>query len=237
MALTDVILAPYAAAKDVAQSMNPVMLAALVAVVVVVNVVAAKSWQARRSRLDARTSNNGDGLAFWLISRFDSVANFTAKLALASELMELPLPIGPVTDPVIAATIKSPQEYSDPAVQAWSQAVITTPAFVILTPQYNWGYPGQLKNLLDHLYSEWKNKPVVLVTYGGHGGSKCAEQLRVVLSGGFHINVVAHVGISLPKEFIRSSDRVDAADVPSFLAKCETQVDEAFATLLKCLQH
>ncbi|ETO58515.1 hypothetical protein F444_23109 [Phytophthora nicotianae P1976] len=217
MALTDVILAPYAAAKDVAQSMNPVMLAALVAVVVVVNVVAAKSWQARRSRLD--------------------VANFTAKLALASELMELPLPIGPVTDPVIAATIKSPQEYSDPAVQAWSQAVITTPAFVILTPQYNWGYPGQLKNLFDHLYSEWKNKPVVLVTYGGHGGSKCAEQLRVVLSGGFHINVVAHVGISLPKEFIRSSDRVDAADVPSFLAKYETQVDEAFATLLKCLQH
>ncbi|ETL81919.1 hypothetical protein L917_17832 [Phytophthora nicotianae] len=185
----------------------------------------------------ARTSNNGDGLAFWLISRFDSVANFTAKLALASELMELPLPIGPVTDPVIAATIKSPQEYSDPAVQAWSQAVITTPAFVILTPQYNWGYPGQLKNLFDHLYSEWKNKPVVLVTYGGHGGSKCAEQLRVVLSGGFHINVVAHVGISLPKEFIRSSDRVDAADVPSFLAKYETQVDEAFATLLKCLQH
>ncbi|KAG3164865.1 hypothetical protein PC128_g20042 [Phytophthora cactorum] len=37
MALTDVILAPYAAAKDAAQSMNPVMLAALVAVVVVVN--------------------------------------------------------------------------------------------------------------------------------------------------------------------------------------------------------
>ncbi|KAG7375756.1 hypothetical protein PHYPSEUDO_015346, partial [Phytophthora pseudosyringae] len=51
MSLADVILAPYATAKDVAQSMNPVMLAALVAVVVVVNVVAAKSWQARRSRL------------------------------------------------------------------------------------------------------------------------------------------------------------------------------------------
>ncbi|KAG6622841.1 NAD(P)H-dependent FMN reductase LOT6 [Phytophthora cinnamomi] len=52
MALTDAIFAPYAAAKDFAQSMNPVMLAALVAVVVVVNVVAAKSWQARRSRLE-----------------------------------------------------------------------------------------------------------------------------------------------------------------------------------------
>ncbi|KAG3011067.1 hypothetical protein PC120_g14669 [Phytophthora cactorum] len=60
MALTDVILAPYAAAKDAAQSMNPVMLAALVAVVVVVNVVAAKSWQARRSRLEVPRPETGD---------------------------------------------------------------------------------------------------------------------------------------------------------------------------------
>ncbi|KAG6948600.1 hypothetical protein JG688_00015019 [Phytophthora aleatoria] len=238
MALTDVILAPYAAAKDAAQSMNPVMLAALVAVVVVVNVVAAKSWQARRSRLEySPLLNNGDGLAAWLMARFNCVANSNTKLVLASELMELPLPIGPVMDPVIAAAIGSPQEYADPAVQAWSWAVTATPAIVILTPQYNWGYPGQLKNLLDHLYSEWKEKPVVLVTYGGHGGSKCAEQLQVVLSGGFHMNVVAHVGISLPKEFIRSSERIDVADVPSFLAEYETQVDEAFALLLKGLQH
>ncbi|KAG2766535.1 hypothetical protein PC129_g12911 [Phytophthora cactorum] len=184
-----------------------------------------------------RTSNNGDGLAAWLMARFNCVANSNTKLVLASELMELPLPIGPVMDPVIAAAIGSPQEYADPAVQAWSWAVTATPAIVILTPQYNWGYPGQLKNLLDHLYSEWKEKPVVLVTYGGHGGSKCAEQLQVVLSGGFHMNVVAHVGISLPKEFIRSSERIDVVDVPSFLAEYETQVDEAFALLLKGLQH
>ncbi|KAE9314960.1 hypothetical protein PF008_g19360 [Phytophthora fragariae] len=52
MALTDAVFAPYAAAKHFAQSTNPVMLAALVAIVVVVNVVAAKSWQARRSRLE-----------------------------------------------------------------------------------------------------------------------------------------------------------------------------------------
>ncbi|KAF1787607.1 Flavoprotein-like domain [Phytophthora cactorum] len=166
-----------------------------------------------------RTSNNGDGLAAWLMARFNCVANSNTKLVLASELMELPLPIGLVMDPVIAAAIGSPQEYADPAVQAWSWAVTATPGIVILTPH------------------EWKEKPVVLVTYGGHGGSKCAEQLQVVLSGGFHMNVVAHVGISLPKEFIRSSERIDVADVPSFLAEYETQVDEATALLLKGLQH
>ncbi|GMF44670.1 unnamed protein product [Phytophthora fragariaefolia] len=184
-----------------------------------------------------RASNNGDGLGAWLSARFDAVAKSDTKLVLASELMDLPLPIGPVMDPVMAAAIKSPEEYADPAVQAWSRTVTATPAVVILTPQYNWGYPGHLKNLLDHLYTEWKDKPVVLVTYGGHGGSKCAEQLQLVLGGGFHMDVVAHVGITLPKEFIRSPDRVGASDVPEFLAEYEPKIDEAFTLLLEKLQR
>ncbi len=32
-----------------------------------------------------------------------------------------------------------------------------------------------------HLYREWRDKPAMLVTYGGHGGTKCAEQSRQVL--------------------------------------------------------
>ncbi|OWZ23002.1 hypothetical protein PHMEG_0002180 [Phytophthora megakarya] len=180
-----------------------------------------------------RNSNNGNGLAAWLMARFNVVSQSDTKLVLASDLMELPLPIGPVMDPVIAAAVGSPQEYADPAVQAWSRTVTATPAFVILTPQFNWGYPGQLKNLLDHIYNEWKGKSVVLVTYGGHGGSKCAEQLKVVLGGGLHMNVVAHVGITLPMEFIRSSDRVGVTEAPAFLAEYEAQVDEAFTELLK----
>ncbi|KAL4162553.1 hypothetical protein PRNP1_003089 [Phytophthora ramorum] len=184
----------------------------------------------------ARTSNNGDGLAAWLMTRFNAVTTSRSKLVLASDLIGLPLPIGPVVDPVMAAAIASPRDYADPAVQAWSRLVSATPAVVVLTPQFNWGYPGQLKNLFDHLYNEWKGKRVVLVTYGGHGGSKCAEQLQMVLSGGLHMNVVAHVGITLPKEFIRSSNRVSATQIPEFLTEYEVKVDEAFAQLLKDLQ-
>lgn len=184
-----------------------------------------------------RTSNNGDGLASWLMARFNAVSKSNMNLVLASELLDLPLPYGPVVDPVIAAAIATPQEYADPAVQAWSRAISNTPAIVILTPQYNWGYPGQLKNLLDHLYTEWKGKPVMLVTYGGHGGSKCAEQLQLVLSGGFHMNMVAQVGITLPKEFIRHSDRVKVTDAPSFLNEYEAQVDDAFIQLLKSIHE
>ncbi len=40
-----------------------------------------------------------------------------------------------------------------------------------------------LKNALDRLYKEWSDKPLVIVTYGGHGGDKCARQLRQVAEG------------------------------------------------------
>ncbi|HUB84883.1 MAG TPA: NAD(P)H-dependent oxidoreductase, partial [Rhizomicrobium sp.] len=59
----------------------------------------------------------------------------------------------------------------------------------IVTPQYNWGYPAPLKNALDHLFDEWKNKPLLLITYGGHGGGKCAKQLRSVAKG-LHMKTV-----------------------------------------------
>jgi NAD(P)H-dependent FMN reductase len=63
----------------------------------------------------------------------------------------------------------------------WSRKVAAASGFIIVTPQYNWGYPAPLKNALDHLYNEWKGKPVTIMTYGGHGGGKCAVQIKQVL--------------------------------------------------------
>src|SRR5580658_3206161 len=39
--------------------------------------------------------------------------------------------------------------------------------FIIVTPEYNHGYPGTVKNLMDHLYDEWNRKPFGLVGAGG----------------------------------------------------------------------
>ncbi len=73
--------------------------------------------------------------------------------------------------------------YNSAATQAWSDKVASARGFIFVTPQYNWGYPAALKNAIDHLYREWRNKPAVIVTYGGHGGNKCAAQLRQVFDG------------------------------------------------------
>jgi NAD(P)H-dependent FMN reductase len=70
--------------------------------------------------------------------------------------------------------------YMHPHTQAWSRKIAAADALVFVTPQYNWGYPAPLKNAIDHLYKEWHGKPAVIVTYGGHGGGKCAAQFRQV---------------------------------------------------------
>ncbi|WP_197460338.1 NADPH-dependent FMN reductase [Gluconobacter albidus] len=57
--------------------------------------------------------------------------------------------------------------------KAWGQKVAQAHGFV--TPQYNWGYPAALKNAIDHCYLEWKGKPLLIVTYGGHGGGEMRD--------------------------------------------------------------
>lgn len=84
----------------------------------------------------------------------------------------------------------------------WSGLVKASDAVVIVTCEYNWGYPASLKNAIDYLYSEWRKKPILLVSYGAKGGPKASEQLRQVL-GRIRANVL-ETGIQIPL-----NDKVD----------------------------
>ncbi len=56
-------------------------------------------------------------------------------------------------------------------------------AFIVVTPEYNHGYPGALKDLIDSCYEPWHAKPVGFVSYGGlSGGLRAVEQLRLVFA-------------------------------------------------------
>jgi NAD(P)H-dependent FMN reductase len=55
--------------------------------------------------------------------------------------------------------------------------------FVVITPEYNHGYPAALKQAIDLAYHEWRAKPVAFVSYGGiAGGLRAVEQLRQVFA-------------------------------------------------------
>jgi NAD(P)H-dependent FMN reductase len=96
-------------------------------------------------------------------------------------------------------------EYVFEHTRAWSRKIAAADGFVFVTPQYNWGYPAPLKNALDHLYREWSDKPAMIVSYGGHGGAKCADQLRQVLEG-LKMNVTPTMpGFTLARERIEAN--------------------------------
>ncbi len=60
----------------------------------------------------------------------------------------------------------------------WAEKVAQGDGYVLVTPEYNHGYPAVLKNALDHIYAEWNSKPLAIVSYGGPaGGTRAMEQL------------------------------------------------------------
>jgi NAD(P)H-dependent FMN reductase len=71
----------------------------------------------------------------------------------------------------------------DPRGQPWQEAMQRADGLVIVTPEYNHGYPGELKIVLDSLYGEYAHKPVALcgVSMGPFGGVRVVEQLRQVV--------------------------------------------------------
>lgn len=65
----------------------------------------------------------------------------------------------------------------------WSQAMDAAHAFVMVTPEYNYGYSAALKNAIDYLNREWADKPVGFVGYGGIGaGTRAIQQLKQVVT-------------------------------------------------------
>ncbi len=75
------------------------------------------------------------------------------------------------------------RQYTQPHTFAWSEAIDSADAIVIVTPEYNYSFPASIKNALDYLAQEWAYKPVGLVSYGGmSGGLRAANALRQILS-------------------------------------------------------
>lgn len=72
-----------------------------------------------------------------------------------------------------------------PRLIEFSEKIARADSVVIVTPEYNNGYPGVLKNALDYLLPEYKRKPIGIVTVsvGGFGGINCLAQLRLVVLG------------------------------------------------------
>ncbi|EDM34818.1 hypothetical protein PBAL39_02940 [Pedobacter sp. BAL39] len=61
----------------------------------------------------------------------------------------------------------------------YQQKINNADGVILVTPEYNGGYPASLKNAIDLLYKEWQRKPIALATAsaGPFGGAQVTTSL------------------------------------------------------------
>lgn len=92
-------------------------------------------------------------------------------------------------------------QYSKEHTKKWAATIGSFDAFIFVTPEYNHGPSGALKNALDFLYAEWNNKAAGFVGYGSAGGTRAVECLRLVMGELQIADVRSQVALSLFTDF------------------------------------
>lgn len=120
-----------------------------------------------------REGRFGDKPAHFVLGEVQKLSGVVAELV---DLRDYPLPL--FHDAVSPSM--SGGNYGTEEAKKFAAKIGEADAYIIVTPEYNHGYPGALKNALDSIFFEWNNKPVAFVAYGGAGGARSVEQLRQV---------------------------------------------------------
>jgi NAD(P)H-dependent FMN reductase len=92
-------------------------------------------------------------------------------------------------------------QYLNAHTKAWAAKIAAFDAFVFVTPEYNHAMSGALKNAIDYLFREWNDKAAGFVGYGGLGGARAVEQLRLVMGEIKVADVRAQVALSMFTDF------------------------------------
>ena len=68
-------------------------------------------------------------------------------------------------------------------VISFAEKIKASDGVIIVTPEYNGGYPASLKNVVDLLYNEWHRKPIAISTVsdGSFGGTQVITSLQFTL--------------------------------------------------------
>ena len=120
-----------------------------------------------------RPGRNGEAVAKWVYEIAQKRTDAEFELV---DIRDFNLPL--LDEPIPP----SMGQYSKPHTKAWAAKVGSFDGYVFVTPEYNHGVPGALKNAIDFLFREWNDKAAGFVSYGGAGGARAVEQLRLVMA-------------------------------------------------------
>jgi NAD(P)H-dependent FMN reductase len=105
------------------------------------------------------------------------------------------------------------QQYTHQHTRDWSSKIADADAFILVTPEYNHGYPATIKNAIDFLYHEWRHKPIGFVSYGGiSAGTRSIQLLKPVLVSLDMVPLTAAVNVPFFTKFIEDDKFVATED-------------------------
>jgi NAD(P)H-dependent FMN reductase len=139
-----------------------------------------------------RPGRNGEAVSRWIYEIAKSRDDAEYELV---DIKEYNLPL--LDEPIPP----SMGQYSNQHTKIWSKKIDSFDAYVFVTPEYNHGTSGALKNAIDYLFKEWNNKVAGFVSYGSAGGVRAVESLRLVMAEVKVATVRAQVQFSLFTDF------------------------------------
>lgn len=117
-----------------------------------------------------RTTRFADTPVEWIANIAKSHTDIEVEVV---DLRDFPLPFFDE----VASSAWAPSQ--NEVAQRWQKKVAEFDGFIFTAAEYNHGPTAVLKNALDYAAKEWNKKPAGFVGYGGVGGARAVEQLRL----------------------------------------------------------
>jgi NAD(P)H-dependent FMN reductase len=158
----------------------------------------------------------------WLMDRLGTRSDLQLEMV---DLRDHPLPFFDLA----VAPARGLRDYANEEVARLGRTVDRADGYLIVTSEYNHGYPASLKNAMDYVFPEFNRKPVAFVGYGNVGGARAIEQLRLV-SVEFEMAPLRHAVHILP-ELMRPAMQADPFS-PEVFASLDQRLEMLVTELL-----
>ena len=124
--------------------------------------------------------------------------------------------------------LSSPPE----GAQEFASEITRADGVIMVTPEYNGGYPASLKNVIDLLYDEWRRKPIAISTVSGgaFAGQNVITSLQYTL---WKIRAW-----TVPAQFPvpKIGESFDEQGVPADKEATDKRADQFIEELLWCME-
>lgn len=163
----------------------------------------------------ARAGRSSEQVANYVVSVLEGRDDITTELVDVKEHVKDAITIPPWGE-----------DGADKTGSAWKDIVGKSNALILIIPEYNHGYPGELKILLDSLWGHYKGLPVMMVgvSAGTLGGARVLDHVKPVLVEMHLTPIRESVTFSKVKEAFNDDGSIKDEKTTDYLNKVVTEL-------------